>query len=41
VALDPQVLRLARVALRRGIELPLAQGLQLESRLRAVMVATS
>jgi enoyl-CoA hydratase/carnithine racemase len=39
LALDPQVLRLARVALRRGIELPLAQGLELEARLRDVMVA--
>src|SRR3954452_1631812 len=39
VALDPQVLRLARVALQRGVELPLAQGLKLEARLRDVMVA--
>ena len=41
LALDPQVLRLARVALRRGIELPLAQGLELEARLRGVLVATT
>src|SRR3954465_4264400 len=39
VALDPQVLRLARVALRRGIELSLAQGLELEARLRDVLLA--
>ena len=37
LALDPKVLRLARVALRRGIELSLAQGLELESRLRRLL----
>ena len=40
LALDPKVLRLARVALRRGIELPLAQGLELEARLRQVLIAS-
>ena len=39
LALDPQVLRLARTALRRGVELPLAQGLELEAHLRQVLVA--
>jgi enoyl-CoA hydratase/carnithine racemase len=39
LALDPQALRLARTALRRGIELPLAQALELEARLRDVLVA--
>jgi enoyl-CoA hydratase/carnithine racemase len=38
LALDPRVLRLARVALRRGAELPLAPGLELEARLRALLV---
>jgi enoyl-CoA hydratase/carnithine racemase len=41
LAVDPQVLRLARTALRRGIELPLAQGMELEARLRDVLVSTA
>ena len=36
-----RIMRNARVALRRGIELPLAQGLELEARLRDVLVATA
>jgi enoyl-CoA hydratase/carnithine racemase len=38
LALDAEVLRLARVALRRGADLSLAQGLELETRLREVLV---
>ena len=39
LALDPVALRLTRRALREGMELSLADGLRLESRLRSVLVS--